>query len=233
MIGTMSDLFHIGEPPIPVHLSQSARARRYSLRISNKDGTVRLTIPHRSDRDAALRFAMSQELWLRKHLAKRPQLMVPTIGQPFLFEGRNLTVASGQGRAVRVMGDTIAVPGHPDQLSAKLRGFLKAQARDRLVPLSDHYADLLGRKIGKVSIRDTRSRWGSCSSEGNLMYSWRLIMAPPRVLEYVAAHEACHLIEMNHSDRYWAWVAKIFPDYQDQRTWLRKHGQTLHQVDFT
>jgi predicted metal-dependent hydrolase len=229
----MSDLFYIGTPPIPVHVTQSARARRYSLRISNKDGAVRLTIPKYSDQDAALRFAMSQEVWLRKHLAKRPQLKVPEFGRTVLFEGREFVLGQGTGRSVQVVEDQMLVPGNEAQLNAKLRGFLKAQARNRLVPLSDHYASLLGKSVGKISIRDTRSRWGSCSSEGNLMYSWRLIMAPPRVLEYVAAHEACHLVEMNHSDRYWALVTKVFPDYKEQKAWLRQNGQSLHQVSFT
>lgn len=229
----MAEIIHIGTPPIPIMISRSERARRYSLRISNKDGKARLTVPKYSDVDAAIRFAMSQEVWLRKHLAKYTPQKALKVGDILVVEGQELAISAGQGRAVKIQDGRLLVPGRPEQLSAKLRGYLKARARDRLVPLSDHYASKLGQKIGKVTLRDTTSRWGSCTSDKNLMYSWRLILAPPRVLEYVAAHEACHLVEMNHSDRYWALVASIFPDYNEQRAWLRRHGTSLHQIDFS
>jgi predicted metal-dependent hydrolase len=106
-------------------------------------------------------------------------------------------------------------------------------ARDRLVAASEHYADLLGRPFGKVSLRDTRSRWGSCTSEGNLMYSWRLILAPVDVLNYVAAHEVSHLAEMNHSQAFWSEVERLMPGYAAPRKWLKQHGAELHRFQFT
>ncbi|MBE0554766.1 MAG: M48 family metallopeptidase, partial [Rhodobacteraceae bacterium] len=95
-----------------------------------------------------------------------------------------------------------------------------------------HYAGLLGRRVTGITLRDTRSRWGSCTAAGRLMFSWRLIMAPPAVLDYVAAHEAAHLVEMNHSPAYWAVVGRIFPGWQAQRGWLRRHGPGLHALRF-
>ncbi|MGB5557542.1 MAG: M48 family metallopeptidase, partial [Paracoccaceae bacterium] len=126
----------------------------------------------------------------------------------------------------------LLVPGAPEQAAARIRAFLKLAARDRLNVAVDRYADLAGRRVSNITLRDTRSRWGSCTSDGRLMFSWRLIMAPPRVLDYVAAHEVAHLVEMNHSPAYWAVVRRIYPDYEVQRRWLRAHGQKLHAVRF-
>ena len=109
---------------------------------------------------------------------------------------------------------------------------LKARARDALVPAARRYAELLGRQATSIALRDTRSRWGSCSAAGRLSFSWRLAMAPPEVLDYVAAHEAAHLTEMNHAPRYWAVVERIMPDYQRHRAWLKSEGRKLHDFRF-
>ena len=110
--------------------------------------------------------------------------------------------------------------------------FLKFAARDRLAGMSDHYAGLLGRSFAGITLRDPRSRWGSCSARGRLMYSWRLIMAPDAVLAYVAAHEVAHLSEMNHSPRFWAVVDGLYGDTRMPRDWLRREGATLHRYRF-
>lgn len=225
----MSDTLSIGEPPITVHLRKNARARRYSLRISNKDGKISLTLPRWSNLNEAMAFARAQEGWMRKHLAKQLQPIPVTFGGRILLDGIKHEIAHGQGRSVQVVDGVIHVPGRDDQLVSKLRAYFKTLARERLVPASEHYAGLLGRKIGPVTLRDTRSRWGSCTSDGRLMYSWRLIMAPPAVQDYVAAHECCHLIEMNHSDAYWALVEEISPNYKTDRKWLKVNGALLHQ----
>jgi hypothetical protein len=117
-------------------------------------------------------------------------------------------------------------------MPARIAAFLKVRARDRLAAASDHYAAQIGRKVVQISLRDTRSRWGSCTPDGALMYNWRLIMAPPAVLDYVAAHEVAHLIEMNHSPAFWAVVARIYPNWQVQRDWLKRNGAVLQAVRF-
>jgi predicted metal-dependent hydrolase len=91
---------------------------------------------------------------------------------------------------------------------------------------------MLGRQAAAVSLRDARSRWGSCSAQGRLSFSWRLAMAPPEVLDYVAGHEAAHLVEMNHGPRYWEAVEKIMPDYRRHRAWLKREGRKLHGFRF-
>jgi predicted metal-dependent hydrolase len=110
--------------------------------------------------------------------------------------------------------------------------FLKALARERLAEASDRHAAALGRGFGRLTLRDTRSRWGSCSPDGRLMYSWRLIMAPPPVLDYVAAHEVAHLVELNHSPAYWKVVTGICPDWKVHRNWLKTQGSGLHRLRF-
>jgi predicted metal-dependent hydrolase len=223
-----------GSPPVEVHLKRSARTRRFSLRVSRLDGKVTLSIPARAREAEALAFLRGQEGWLRATLDAMPESAVITVGMgaQVMVEGRLLTLCPGTGRAIRVEGDRLLIPGDPAQAGVRLAAWLKVLARDRLARASGHYASLLGRTYSRLTLRDTRSRWGSCSPEGALMYSWRLIMAPPAVLGYVAAHEAAHLVELNHSPAYWAVVSAIFPGWRSERAWLHEHGQTLHRFRF-
>lgn len=223
-----------GLPPVEVHLKRSAKARRFSLRVSRLDGKVTLSIPVRAQEAEAMAFLRGQEGWLRETLGAMPDSAVAgvAIGSVISVEGRALTLVNGAGRAVRVEGDTLLVPGDPAQAGVRVAAWLKVLARDRLAQASTHYAGLLGRHYTRLSLRDTRSRWGSCSAAGVLMYSWRLIMAPSSVLDYVAAHEAAHLVEMNHSEAYWAVVSRIYPAWQRERAWLHTHGQSLHRLRF-
>ena len=161
-----------------------------------------------------------------------PAVVGVGIGAELPFEGRMLRLAPGAGRSVRVEGDSLIVPGDADRAAARVSAFLRVQARNRLVAASDHYAAQIGRRVTQVTLRDTRSRWGSCTSDGSLMYSWRLIMAPPRVLDYVAAHEVAHMLEMNHSDRFWAVVDRLFPGWQAERAWLKRQGGALQSIRF-
>lgn len=227
----MTEQVEFGDPPIKIRIKRSARARRYSLRMSNSTGSVNLTVPRFANLDGAIEFAKMQEGWIRKHLAKRVKPKALNFGSTVLFDGVNCEIRQGAGRSVKYEGGVLYIPGQPDMVAAKLRGYFKTMARERMVAASVYYADKLEKPIGRVTIRDTRSRWGSCTSEGNLMYSWRLIMAPKQVQAYVAAHEVCHLVEMNHSQAYWALVAKIFPDYKVKRQWLKKNGAMLHQYE--
>ena len=142
-----------------------------------------------------------------------------------------LEVAPAPVRRARIEGGALIVPRRaaPGQLVC---AFLRLRARDRLAERVDHFAGLIGRRPGKLTLRDTRSRWGSCSAAGNLMFSWRLIMAPPEVLDYVAAHEVAHLLEMNHSPAFWAGVTRLMPGYAAPRRWLRDEGASLHRYRF-
>ncbi|WP_371055386.1 M48 family metallopeptidase [Rhodosalinus sp. K401] len=221
-----------GNPPIQLTLRHSARARRISLRVSSLDGRVTLTLPPGVRESEALAFARDKEGWLRTHLASHPGTLDVRHGTELPVEGRPLVIAAGTGRSVRAEAGRLLVPGAEADCAARLRGWLRALARTRLAQASDRYAAVLGRPYAGLAVRDTRSRWGSCSARGTLSYSWRLVMAPPEVLDYVAAHEVAHLEEMNHSRAFWAVVERLHGPFDGPRRWLRRNGPTLHRYRF-
>ena len=222
-----------GPIPIEITLRRSARSRRFSLRVSQLDGRVTLSMPLRARDGEAMAFARAHESWLRAALARRPAHTSLAMGDQIPVEGRLLTLSPGPGRSPRIDGDQLLLPGDPAHAANRAAAFLKLLARDRLAAASDHYADTINRKVTRITLRDTRSRWGSCAQDGALMYSWRLIMAPPAVLTYVAAHEVAHMVQMNHSDAFWAVVSRLYPGWQTQRTWLHAQGQRLHSYRFS
>jgi predicted metal-dependent hydrolase len=221
-----------GFPPVEITLRRSARTRRFSLRVSRLDGRVTLSMPLRARESEALRFAAEQEGWIRSTLAELPAQRLVTLGDAVPVEGRMCVLTQGTGRSVRLEGDSLLVPGDPAQAGVRVGAFLKVMARDRLAAACDRHAAALGLAYTRLTLRDTRSRWGSCAHDGALMFSWRLIMAPALVLDYVAAHEVAHLAEMNHSPAFWAVVERVYPRWKVQRNWLHTHGQALHGYTF-
>jgi predicted metal-dependent hydrolase len=221
------------DPQIDVTLRRSARARRFSLRVGQADGRVTLTMPLRARESEALGFLRAQEDWLRRALSRVSVGQVVGFGAALPYQGQSLTIASGPGRSVRIEGDSLIVPGDAARVGARVRAWAMVQARDRLAEASDRYAAILGRGYASLALRDTRSRWGSCTSDGRLMYSWRLILAPAQVLDYVAAHEVAHLDQMNHSPAFWAVVDRLYPGWEAPRRWLKANGSSLHSWQFT
>ena len=221
----------VGNPPIAVDLRASARARRLSLRVSRLDGTVSLTVPRHAAEHEALAFLREREGWLRGHLADVAAPQMVAAGAVIPYRGERIAITPARvPRCVLDDGALLVPQGRA--VAGSVKAFLQATARDVLAERSDHHAARVGRRYSRLVLRDTRSRWGSCSSAGQLMYSWRLIMAPPAVLDYVAAHEVAHLVEMNHAPAFWAVVARLVPDHAAQRAWLRRHGNDLHRVRF-
>lgn len=228
----MGQLILPGNPPVEVNLKRSARARRISLRVSGLDGRVTLTLPKGvSDREG-IDFAREKAGWLRGHLDRRAPVVTVGPGAVLPIEGELREVRMGPGRGVRLEPGAVTLAGAEETAARRLGAWLKALARDRLAEASDHYAARLGRDYGRLTLRDTRSRWGSCTADGGLMYSWRLILAPPEVLRYVAAHEVAHLAEMNHSQAFWDAVDRIHGPCKTQRRWLRENGAALHGYRF-
>jgi len=227
----MVELCLPGSKDVRVTLRRSGRARRLSLRVSRLDGRVTLTAPARLPERECTAFLLEKANWVRTALETVPQARTLAGAETLPFEGRDIPILDGQGRACRMTDAGLEVP--VNRRAAALKAYLKEAARAKLVPAAERYAAALGKTPKAIQLRDTRSRWGSCTSEGKLMFSWRLIMAPPNVLEYVAAHEAAHLVEMNHSPAYWATVERIFPNYRDPRAWLKREGATLHRFVIT
>ena len=221
-----------GEPPITVDIRASKSTKRLSLRVSRLDGRITLSMPTRVRQSEAMNFALEKEIWIRKQLAGQVEKIIPTHGGKVLFQGRDTPIIKAHSGPVRYEDGQFFVSGATNHVPARLAAFLKTTARTRLAAASDAYARELCTKYQRISLRDTRSRWGSCTSGGNLMFSWRLIMAPNDVLDYVAAHEVAHLLEMNHSAEYWANVLRIYPGYDTPRRWLRNNAARLHSYQF-
>ena len=221
-----------GNPPIALNLRQSTRAKRITLRVSGLDGRVTLTLPRGVSQREALDFAAQKEPWLRKHLANRVPRCAIEPGAEVPVHGVLRELRSGAVRSVLLEEYHITLRMDDGKAGPRLRAWLKAQARDRLAAASDHYAAKLGKPYSRITLRDTRSRWGSCTSTGALNYSWRLIMAPPEVLEYVAAHEVAHLAHMNHSSAFWREVTALYGPYEAERRWLKDEGALLHAFTF-
>ncbi|ARO15332.1 Zinc metallopeptidase protein [Ketogulonicigenium robustum] len=217
--------------PILVKLRRNARATRLTLRIAQRDGAVTLTLPPRTPVAEAQRFAESRRDWIIRHLPAQG-LHALRLGDQIPLRGTLLTLATGAQRGVQATPTQLCVPGGV-ALGPRVAAFLKAQARDDISHAADIYAAKTGRAFTRLTLRDTRSRWGSCTSDGALMFNWRLVMAPPAILHYVAAHEVAHLTHMDHSDRFWSLVAQIFPDHAAARQWLRTHGVALQRLDFS
>lgn len=222
-----------GDPPVRLLLRRSTRARRYSLRVSRLDGRVTLTMPTRASEARALDFAREKASWIRQRLAERPDEVLVRHGTILSVEGAQLEVTPAVRSRLAFGEGEIQVSTRAGSVAAAVSGLLKTRARERLASASDRHAEAIGQSYTRLTLRDTRSRWGSCSAEKALMYSWRLILAPPDVLDYVAAHEVAHLAEMNHGPRFWATVERLRPDYRPHRAWLRQHGEDLHRFRFT
>jgi len=221
-----------GDPPIEVTVKRSARARRLTLRVSRLDGRVTVTSPLRTkDRDISA-FVSENENWIRKHANKVSDHVRVEDGVDLPLLGTLRRVRAAETKRIVVGAEEIVVPGPADTLAPRLQAHLRALARSELAFASDHYAERLGHGYSKLTIRDTRSRWGSCSSAGALMYSWRLILAPAEVLAYVAAHEVAHLAQMSHSPAFWDTVLRIHGDYNAPRRWLKTQGHRLHSYRF-
>jgi len=227
----MAETVEIGDPPILVRLRRDSRAKRMTLRVSSVDGTARLTLPKRSSSRAATRFLLAQENWLRTHLEKTPERVTIRAGVEISLQGDSFLLEQHSRARVVLAPGKIFLPGNRPAGKA-LEGFIKARARNVITKLVENDAAALGAGFGKISLRDPRARWGSCNSEGNLMFSWRLMLAPAAVLRYVVAHEVAHLREMNHAPAFWAEVAALMPEYEAPRRWLKQNGGGLHRFDF-
>ena len=157
-----------------------------------------------------------------------------TDGSPILVEGIRCALRLSAGDHVRaeLCGDelrlTLPRPDSDSDVRAAIRATLSQRALERIRQRLDHYAPRVGRQPGRVTIREQKSRWGSCSSKGNLNFNWKLIMAPPQALDYVVIHELCHLYEFNHSPRFWSLLESQMPDYEVWKKWLKQHAEDLY-----
>jgi len=218
----------------PVELKRHTQARRYTLRIRATDRTVVLTMPLRGSVREAKSFAERNGGWIAARLKRLPQPIPFTEGLELPLRGVPHRIVHRAARGtVWTEADAdmplLCVAGNRLHLARRLRDYLKREAKRDVEAASHRYAAQLGVAVRRIAVRDQASRWGSCTAAGVLSYSWRLILAPPYVLDYLAAHEVAHLVEMNHSRRFWRVVASICPEWQRAKGWLTVNGNALHR----
>ena len=225
-----------GDHTFRVALKRSPTARRYTLRVSLVKREITLTMPLRGSVVQATEFALRHGGWIAERHKKfvtpimcEPGSIIPLRGQPHLIEhrpdarGTDWSETNDQGEHL------IVVAGKAEYALRRIKDFLKKQAHHDLDRAVERYTAMLGIPARRIALKDTTSRWGSCSSAGRLNFSWRLILAPSDILDYLAAHEVAHLKELNHSSRYWRVVEGLFPDYENAELWLKRHGSSLHR----
>ena len=215
---------------VPVSIRVSPRARRVGLRIDSAERKVELVLPRGVPALTGLRFLAAKRQWIEARLKALPQpvpfvegAIVPLLGVPHRIR-RELDPAASP---VKIVNGEIRARGDPAHLARRVRDHLVGAARAELILRARGLAARIGRDVAQVNVRDSKSRWGSCSGQGNLSFSWRLIFAPEPVLQYVVAHEVAHLAEMNHGPRFWALVESLTPGSAGPRAWLKRHRSRL------
>ncbi|RVI88706.1 M48 family metallopeptidase [Sinorhizobium meliloti] len=223
---------------LPLTIRQNARATRMTLRIEPGGRALKLTVPEGLPEREVSAFLIRHQGWLMTKLARFSGESELEDGGTILVRG----VAHRIERTGRLRGLTEAlviddeavlrVGGAEEHLRRRIADYLKKEARSELERLVAVYAGRTGRRARSLSLKDSRSRWGSCSAEGDLSFSWRIAMAPPKVIAYLAAHEVAHLQEMNHGPRFWALCESLCPETKDAKHWLKRNGTMLHAIDF-
>ena len=216
----------------PVRVRRSARARSYKLSIDPTRGELRLSLPARASLKRALGWAQDHEGWVRTQMAVRPPVTTLGDGALFPLEGRDVRICwvEGATRTIRLDGDQLMLGGPADAVGARVLRWLRQRAAVVLEAETRAMALDHGLTLASVGVGDARSRWGSCTSDGAIRYSWRLILCPPAVRRATVAHELAHLLHMDHSPAFHAAHARIYgEDPRPARAWLRAHGAGLHR----
>ncbi|OLP54030.1 hypothetical protein BJF92_09845 [Rhizobium rhizosphaerae] len=224
---------------LPLTINPSLRATRLTLRIEPGGRALKLTVPKGLPQREVDAFIERHRGWLASKLARFS-------GESELVEGGTIPLRgvvhrierSGRLRGlpeVLVINEepVLRLSGEPEHLRRRLVEFLKKEARLDLERLVAVHAGRMGGTVKSLTLKDTRSRWGSCTSEGALSFSWRIVMAPPHVIDYLAAHEVAHLREMNHGPQFWALCEMLCPRTAEARHWLKRNGSMLHAIDFS
>jgi len=223
---------------VPVSYRRNARARRIIMRMDKQGQGIVLTVPEATSLSKAYDFAVSQRGWIWQRLQPEAACETPSLhGTTITIRGVTHTIEKSQGRGMPVHirdfpTPALMVRGDPQHLPRRVTDFLKREAKADLERAALAYSRATGVSFNQLTVRDTSTRWGSCSSNGTLSFSWRLVLAPSKVLDYVAAHEVAHLIEMNHGPGFWELVYRHCPHTDWSRNWLRKQGQSLHKLPF-
>ena len=232
-----SEILKLPGGPARIEWRRSQRARRVSLRIDPRGGAVVVTLPPRTGRTAGMALLMNNADWVAARLAALPghvpfavDAVLPLHGIAHRIDHVGPTAEAAGGGSVWVENQEIRVAGEIEFLPRRVADFLRGEARRRMSALVAEKAAAGELRPSRVTVKDTHSRWGSCASSRALAFSWRLVMAPPFVQDYVAAHEVAHLRHMNHGPRFWALVQALTPYTKDGVAWLRTEGPRLLRI---
>jgi predicted metal-dependent hydrolase len=228
-------LVEVAGREVPVAVRRNARARRLILRVDAASGLPVVTLPERAPLKQGETFLHRNIGWLEARLRRQSGSVPFCDGAVFPLRGEPCRIAHRGGRGLVELegsdsGLVLSVPGAISHLPRRVADFLKREARRDFAAAVERHAAALGRKPRGLRVGDARSRWGSCSSRGVLTFSFRLIFAPPHVLDYLAAHEVAHLAELNHGPRFWAHVRRLCPGHAPARAWLKQNGSSLHTI---
>lgn len=215
-----------------LQLRVSARARRLALRQDPRTGRINLVVPKRASLKKALDFARQYQDWIDKHAGKLPETLALRDGAVIPVLGRDRAIrvdydAGMQRTTVKLTDDEIIVHTNKDDPAPRITRFLKRLAKEEITRLAHAKAEQIGKIPAAIRIGDTVSRWGSCSQDGVLSFSWRLILAPPLALDYVVAHEVAHMVHLNHKPRFWALCEKLSADFTAGHGWMKRNAQEL------
>ncbi len=231
MKGTTDLTLTLGGRDLTLPVKRDRRARRITIHVDAAIGGARVVMPvyvAMADAEAAVR---EHERWVLDRLDALPPRVPFADGAiiPFRGQDHRIRYVIGRRGVVTATAGSILAPGAAEHIPRRIADWLKREARRTISPLAHEKAARVDRRVRQISIRDQRSRWGSCASNGRLAFSWRLILAPEDVLDYVVAHEVAHLVEMNHSPDFWRVVDRLTPHARASKRWLNANGQALHR----
>jgi predicted metal-dependent hydrolase len=215
-------------------------ARTKSATIKVEGGVVMVVVPETLVQDRIVRLLDDKARWIKEKLAlhfhnhsKSDKQYVS--GESFSYLGRNyrLKVNKGQYQPVKLFRGSFTVTlrigrDNPELIQDSLTSWYKQHAQAKLTEKAKRYADIIGVTYASVGIKLYKSRWGSCSVDGNIDFNWHIIMAPNRIVDYVVVHELCHLIHHDHSPKFWKQVERILPDYAESKEWLKLNADSLN-----
>ena len=222
----------VGEEVLPLLIRRHSRAKRICLRYNPTQHAISLTLPKNTHVSSGLDFLVAKSEWLVDTLGEQPRKKQIKPGAVIPLLGERIRIRHDARLRGWLLDEESLTIGHArEEFHLRASATIKNIARNEITELAERYAAHIGKRIARISVRDTRSRWGSCSSTGSLNFSWRLVFAPREVMEYVVAHEVAHLRHMNHSAAFWALVEFLCPDYEVAKEWLRLHGKHLYRFN--
>ena len=217
----------------PLKVIEPSQCRRLTLRIDGKEKKAVLSLPPRCSSKRAIKFVEENRAWIEAHLLTVPESKKFSDGDSVTLFGQKMRIKHSPELkcGVRAENNVIFVSGSQEFLPRRVRDFIKKESLKKLTEMSKDKASQIGCEVKKVTVKDTKSRWGSCSTLGNINYNWRIAFAPMEVADYLVAHEVSHLRHLNHSPEFWNCVKSLCPLSEESRNWLKKNGNLLYTYD--